>query len=401
MTTPVMELRLGRCYTGTKRRGMEVVREAMRLCNVARNRMVEEWRNEVRKADSWEWQKPWSMQFYHRGRDSVPGLATTIVSAASQQIYDWQKSRVPYNHEGDAKKKGEACFLYETSLPTFRSPMLPAKRQSWKIVKTDAGYEFSITLFSKQSSNIKKRWTWHIETGRMSKGRKLLLDRIVSQQESASKTDYRPADSKIIFKRKGKRDILMLQLGYRCPTKDLGLDQDRVAVLMPAPPGHNRPFILTDPEGKSFGLGDGRPLVAGCQRYEIRRRQLRFNYRDNAGSGHGRSRFFRTLRPWSRSVINLQDRWTKLFVHHVLQGCIATNCGTLEYREPTKPLREKLWFAKKGVPINWEKLQSSLIWKLESQHGIILRRNGKMMPRLGMAEFRELFPEEEKEELVV
>ena len=116
---------------------------------------------------------------------------------------------------------------------------------------------------------------------------------------------------------------------------------------------------------------------------------MRFRYRDGAGSGHGRQRWAKGIKPLERAVRDMCGRWQKQFISDMLKVALKEGCGMVLYREPTKPLREKEFFARSDTPFDWTAFIGRLKFKCESKG---LRFESE---RIGLAEWR---GESEKQE---
>jgi hypothetical protein len=175
------------------------------------------------------------------------------------------------------------------------------------------------------------------------------------------------------------------RLCYEIPTDGTGLPIDHVITLWPGGPDDKRPFRLTwkDAEGREgqWDLGDGLPLVAEYRRLIARRRAIKYRSRDGCGRGHGKGRFYNTIRPITRATRDMFERFRKQTIARLVQRAITAECGSLLYREPTKPVRAKTWFAAKDVPFPWCEFERQLAFKTE-QKGLEYR-----VERLRMAEW--------------
>jgi len=100
------------------------------------------------------------------------------------------------------------------------------------------------------------------------------------------------------------------------------------------------------------------------------------------GSGHGRQRWARAIKPMSRAVVDMQSRFLKLLSSDVVKLAIREGCGTIHYREPTLPVRTKEWFATQDMPLDWTKLESKIASKAK-QKGLRYEKT-----RIGMKEWK-------------
>jgi hypothetical protein len=193
--------------------------------------------------------------------------------------------------------------------------------------------------------------------------------------------EWRFADSQL-YEKKGK---WFAQICYELPAAE-SADSERTLTLLPGNPESEYPFrmLWTDSEGKDrdWTAGKAKPLIAEYRRVQARRRALRWRYRDGSGSGHGKNRFFRGIKPMERSVRDMCGRWQKQFISDVIKTALNEGCGAILYREPSKPLREKEFFARNDVPFDWTQFLGRLKFKCEAK-GLTFE-----VERIGLAEWR-------------
>ena len=151
--------------------------------------------------------------------------------------------------------------------------------------------------------------------------------------------------------------------------------------------------MIEFPDGTNRLLGDSKMYEAQHGRLDTRRQMIRYRSRDGTGRGRGKKRMYRNLKPMSRAFVNLENRFTHQLIADILKACIANDCGTLVYREPTMPIREdRMWFrrlpGKWGlIPFGWSVFESDLRHKMEAN----VIAMDKKMTRIGAAEHREKF----------
>lgn len=336
-------------------------------------------------------------ELYYAAREAAPHVAAKIMAACRGEVTSWLKGRMPWNHQG-AKDRWRALLNYEISPPTWRGfavpilnqdsvlyydgkcskPSLPAPK--WESNGDNAVLAFP--LFSNDSGREKKGALVRLEVRQLSGGNRALLKRIAGGE-------LKMCDSKIVAKRGG----LFFQLSYDVPVKNHGLDKDRVLKVLMNRKDARRPFLLEFPDKTTWMAGDGEPLGKEYERLVARRKGIQKRYQDGgAAKGRGRKRFYRALRPDSRAFRDMQDRFCKHLVADIVAACVKTGCGTVEYREPTMPLREHSWFAERGIPFDWTGFEARLKFKLAC-NGIDYATGGKGKgpPRMGIGEHQERF----------
>jgi hypothetical protein len=225
-------------------------------------------------------------------------------------------------------------------------------------------------VWSREGGYHHKDVVCRISVGKLSRGNRNLLKRVASGE-------LKMADSRIT-ERRGK---WYFDLCYEVPVKDHGLSEDRTAVLSM---GEGNSFDLTLPDGRVWNLGDDAILLKEYERLVMRRKVMRYRSKHQHGKGHGKARFYRRLRPYSHRFLDMQDEYRRHLMDDLIKACIKEDCGVVDYREPTIPLRDKSWFASNGVPFNWSEFLPLLKFKLECNSISMVK-----VHRMGMKEWRE------------
>jgi hypothetical protein len=298
-----------------------------------------------------------SRELYRVAVAAAPKLAANLASSCVQEVVARLKANTPYDHEGAARWVWQAVLASEVSLPTWRGGTIPAPRANMVLTYDDHQCTLRFALLSKASGYTTLSPTVRLDAGDLSAGNRRLLRKLADGT-------IRLADS-TICERKGK---WFVNLVYSLPATGSGLSVDRVLTLLPSLPDDRWPFCLTWQDGEDqrrWLIGNGKPLVAEYRRVQARRRALRFRYRDGAGSGHGKGRFFRALRPISRAVQDMQSRFEKQTASDIVKMALREECGAVVYREPTMPVREKCWFASQDMPFNWTSFLGRLKFRAE------------------------------------
>jgi len=410
MPIGILEVKLGRPCQMPERRLRSILEEARRDCCRARNAAITHWLLWRRSNPDWEPGGPYdapplkikrvakpvdpskkpskdppyapraflSREMYGVAANAVPCLNTSVVSSCAQEVNARLKANTPYNHDGPARWVWQAVLNAEVSLPTWRGGKIPLPRSVARLTKTDDACTLRIPLLSRKSSMAVISPVVRLHVSDLSVGRRRILSRLASGE-------LRLADSQIV-ERKG---TWYVQFCYDVPIDAVDLPTDRVLTVCPSLPGARRPFslmwIADDEPGDVncfWGIGNGRPLIAEYRRVVARRRALRARYSDGCGSGHGRKRWYRTIKPLSRCVTDMTSRFTKQTVADIIKKAIEQRCGSILYREPTMPVRNIGWFAKSDVPFDWVSFESRLSFKCET-HGIEYDKQ-----RIGVAEWR-------------
>ena len=415
----LLRLKLGACMTGPTKRLAEDLHAVARLCNRARNAMARAWLRW--REDNPDWQAPPALDtagkpklrrdgepillcpahpitlphpteghditfrtwLYHAGRKAVPELAGNLVSLCAGEVLSRLTAAMPYNHQGQARRRWEAVLGNEVNLDSYRSLSIPVPNNSSGIRYTDAGRDAKLSAAVRQrlltagssscaiafplwSGSSGRTWTCPIvrlEVRQLSRGNRHVVRKVASGQ-------WKFSDSELVFiEDKG----WFFHLTYQQPTADLGLDKSRVAVLSAADPKGLHPFTLTD-GSKTWQVGHGPLLKSAFGRLDARRRAMRQDY-GVAGSGrrgHCHQRNERDKRPITRHVRHLGNRIVAQAAAEVVKFCLRFDCGTVEYREPAPQARRHTWFGKADVQWDWTLFAAKLKHQL-ARRGIVLR----------------------------
>lgn len=390
MPTGILEVKIGRPYQMPERRLRLLLEQARRDCCIARNAAITHWLLWRRQNPTWEpgghyvppprkiARKPkppkegakppkdppyaprefLSREMYNVASAAAPHLNTSVCSSCVQEVNARLRTNTPYNHDGEARWVWQAILSSEVSLPTWRGGRIPMPRAVAKLTYTDDSCSLRFPLLSKASGYKTLSPVVRLHASDLKAGNRRILNRLANG-------DLRMADSQIV-ERKG---AWYVQLCYEVAVNAVGLSADRMFTVCPSQPDDPRPFVAkwTTEDGRelTWGLGNGKPLVAEYRRVVARRRALRARYSDGCGAGHGRKRWYRTIKPLSRYVIDLSSRFTKQTVADIVQLAIRERCGTVVFRQPTGPVKDTGWFAKQDVPFNWTDFESRLGFKCE------------------------------------
>lgn len=291
-----------------------------------------------------------SRELYDAARQAAPTLNTSVVSSCVQDVIDKLRSKKPYTLSGDMAFFWQAVLSSAVSLPTWQGGRIPLPRSVSKLTYDDHECTLRVPLLSKASGYRVLSPVVELAAGDLKAGNRRILRRLASG-------DLRLADSQIV-EIKGK---WYAQLCYDVPVNAVDLSLDRVLVVSPGLPEARRPFAcswtVVGDDGKEhvarWELGDGIPYFKEYERVQARRFAIKKRYSDGCGSGHGRKRWFKAMKPMSRVVIDMEARFTKQLVADIVKLAIREQCGTVLFREPSMPVRDMCWFAEHDVPFNW------------------------------------------------
>jgi len=406
MAVAILEIKLGRPYEMPARRLGKLLEQASRDCCKARNAAITHWLLWRRQNPDWEpggkYEAPprkikraakplkpgakppkdppygprefLSRELYDMATKAAPKLNSSLASSCVQDVVSRLKANTPYNHDGEARWVWRAILQSEVSLPTWRGGKIPAPRSVTKLHYSEDECWVQFALLSKQSGYRTLSPKVRLHAADLTAANRRLLRKLAGGE-------MRLADSQL-YQKKGK---WYFQACYELPTPE-ELQSERTLTLEIGKPESDYPFRLrwTDCDGKErdWTAGKAKPLIAEYRRIQARRRAIRWRYRDGAGSGHGRQRWAKAIKPMERAVRDLSGRWQKQFVSDVIKHAIKEGCGEIVYREPTMPLREKTLFAGQDVPFDWTSFLGRLRFKAEAK-GLRFDRR-----RMGMKEWR-------------
>lgn len=406
MAVAILEIKLGRPYQMPTKRLHMLLEQARRDCCKARNAAITHWLLWRRQNPDWKpggkydapapkiKRKPkppkpdakppkdplygprefMSRELYAVASVAAKNLNTSLASSCVQNVVSRLRAKMPYNHDGDARWVWRAILDSEVSLPTWRGGKIPAPRRATKLAYTEDECWVQFPLLSTQSGYRTMSPKVRLHAADLTAGNRRLLRKLASGE-------MRLADSQL-YEKKGK---WYFQACYELPTPE-ELQSERSLTIEIGKPESDYPFRLrwTDSDGKQrdWTAGKAKPLIAEYRRIQARRRAIKWRYRDGAGSGHGRQRWAKAIKPMERAVRDMSSRWQKQFVSDVVKHAIKEGCGAILYREPTMPLREKTMFAREDVPFDWTGFEGRLRFKAECKG---LRYSST---RMGMQEWR-------------
>lgn len=426
----VLNLKVGACMTGPTKRLVADLEAAEAALSLSRNAMIRHWERwhednpnyvPVQRIDRAGKPKvtkdgkpvlehpayPQQLErdLYHVGRTISPHLTVAIVTAARNEVLADLKSKLPYNHAGKARFVWEAIKFSELPRPLYRpqgiivptnnaafayrdkvNRVLSKKNAEQMVAMSGGGCVLQFPLFSGVSGRAVTNPVVKLEVRQISEGNRNLLARIAHGTLSLK-------DSRLVRKT-GKRGktFWLFQLTYAPPTKDLGLDTERTAILYPMTGKSVAPFLIQEPDGYRWHVGGGKGLKGELDRLDNRRRELQLHYKSGVGQGHGKGRFFAKYKPLARSAMDARKRFIGDLLSEIVRFCRRNNCGTLLYREPGLQCRQKMtWFAEQRVEFPWTELAAAIEYKL-SGLGIKLA-----VERISGKELRERFAPEEEE----
>lgn len=408
----IIEFKIGACVNAPTKRLYALLRETQAACSKARNAMVRHW---VRwREDNPEWTpaqrrvrdgspkvtkdgKPVmeslfcsqdvENELYHVGRRVAPNVRPLIISHCRGEVVDLLKAKLPYNHEGTSRFRWEGVLAFEVASPSYKGDNpIPCPSADATLTCTESECTLEFSLLSKDSGYANTTFKVRLEKRQLSAGNRRLAEKIAN-------TPKMLRDSKIVF----KRGAWFFQCCYATDEATSTLDAERVCVLTPQTDKVSHPFELKLPDGRAWKMGHAGILEAEYTRLVLRRKTIRHRHKTGVGKGHGRGRFESIVQPWSRAYYDMEDRYRKQLCADIVEACERNNAGSLLYREPSLPLRERVWYGARGVPFDWTRFLSQLSHAC-MKRGIVLVQEGsgakKRQPRIGIPGHKEEYPKQ-------
>ena len=437
--TCIIEVRLGKCLTGPTKRMARDLHDAARACNQARNAIVKQWElwhwqrpdyepaqmhdktglplvrvkhggkttllvddggkyrtrrgksvsvpedAEISPAtehrffpqtliDSWA-----ADSLYSTAKRIAPQIAGKLLSSLVQEVKDDLSAKMPWSHDGQARRKYEAIVNCEISRQTYRQPLIPVPSQdiviAWngalsrKLTEKSRVKQHILAaggngqcvvrfpIFSRESGRKQQSIICRVEVRQLDKRRRskrsersrsAILRRIVAGE-------WPLRDSHLVYKRKA----WFLQIVTVLPQRMAKLNQGVVADLMPCPLQRWRPFRLTCGEDM-LDVGHAQHYAHEYARLVKRRKTLQARYKTGMAKGHGKQHFFRTFTRWERATRDMQSVYLWRLANAAADYCVQHEAGKLVWREPSLGLRKQDWFSMHGVPLDWTDLRAKL-----------------------------------------
>lgn len=347
---------------------------------------------------------------YHWARSVATRVSSQIGSNIAQKAKSELTANVPYDHafgktnaDGSRKLVCDALVNDEISRKTYRSFTIPCLRSTTLFAyqgyatgrANKAGSRSDVTganccyvdvvLWSTDSPFQQKSLRFRLNLKSREAGHRKILAKI-------AKGEIRMADSQLV-KKDGQ---WYFQMAYNPEPKDYQLNPARTAVLVPG--SGDSPFYIGffDENGELFAtrsIGNGRAYKMQLQRLTLRRRALQYRYRFGARKGRGRKSFFQKRNMETRSGLYLQAGFRKQAVAEIMKMVRVFDCGTMLYREPTKPVRvhSAIWFNQQDANFDYTIFLESL------KHKMAAHRVDFSSDRIDMKHWKEMILEKSTE----
>ena len=293
-----------------------------------------------------------STLLYHAIRAGSPGLSGTTHSMLAQELNSHLSAKVDWRRgdktpDGQRRRRGDAIMAGEDRPPWFTAISIPVRAIEASLRYGDAsvlicrpcpGEELQLSFSTSRLTGRYRRILQDLSSGR----RKL-------------------QDAKLIYKAQEGEWFYYLPVTFDAPSLQTTLQAELRPVVTEQQGQLDRPFHLHLPEvPRPWSVGDGRYLVAQCERLATMIKSMGRRYQWRSGPGHGRADIdvrTRKVRQRQRNVV-LEVR--RRMLKDIVRQCLSHCCGTLLYREPSLPLRDKAWFTRKRIDWDWTAFRTDL-----------------------------------------
>lgn len=282
-----------------------------------------------------------STYIYHAVAEVTAGLTATVRSMLAAQVasylsgkLDWREGKT---EDGKRPRRRDAINKGDARPPYYTATEIPIRAAEATFRYSD---DASLTFRVLASGAT----TVSLSTRQFSSGQRTLLKELSAKQRKLT-------DSKLLLKNDNWYWYLTLE--FDAPV----IQSERTAELrVRMPPGEawqgrrEHPCDLTLPgRDRPWGCGLGEWYVDFIARLETRRKRIGERYRHRAGTGHGRDKWDTISHRLGASRQRATDEFRRQLIVEIVDHAERAGCGTVLYHEPSLPLREKCWFAMRGV----------------------------------------------------
>lgn len=340
----------------------ETLEHVADLCRRGTNAAVENWLLRERgKAESPKQAKPSSRtgkplhpstKLYHAVTESVPTLSADIATCLANKLWSNLNAKLDWRRrDGTPRKRMDAILDYEDRPPWNTADLIPAPNKNVTIAFND---ELTLTLRNviRKEPAVKL----FISLKGLPTGKKRIIRECMDGERKLS-------DSQIV--KKTLRNGSEAWFFYFCTAADSKEINPEISVtLTPLVNGAaaktDRPFRVTFPAGGYWDVGDGRYLWGQTNRLLGLTKQIGYRYRNGNGTGHGRKKIDKAVRRRRAQLRNVRDEFRRRCINDIIRQCERRQAGTIQYREPTGPVKTKTWFAGVELEFDWTRFLGDL-----------------------------------------
>lgn len=332
---------------------LEELERIAALVRLGRNAGVEDWllrqrgKSETAKQSKESPRKPGqslgeSTKIYHGISAVVPELGSDVVASIAKGIWSNLGAKLDWRRrDGKPKKRMDAIVAYEDRPPWFTGTEIPVAN---KYAKVELGDELHLTV-----NNLVKPY----EPLRLQLSLKGVPPSIKKRIRRVLSGELKFSDSRLL--KKGEKWIWFWPISEEKP----GVFSDRELILTPQfneakTRQSDKPFFTTSPDGRIWWLGDGRMIVAVTLRLIGLRKAIGYLKKNGLmASGHGRGKVDIAIRKRRTQERHMRHEFRHKLINDIIKQCIRHQCGTIIYREPTGPAKDKCWFERIELDFDW------------------------------------------------
>lgn len=313
-------------------------------------------------------------KLYHAIVERFPQIGTKNVPMLAAQINTYLNAKVDWrtktkDEKGKQRKRSDAILSYEDRIPCFTAMEIPVHNEQCDLTMGD-----ELTLKIKRVTRDVEYVQVKLSLRRIGPAIKTILHELTRKERKLS-------DSKILKTSKGW--FWYLPVGF----EQSACDPEKEITLKPIVPENDgdpeRPFVVSSGSHKR-NIGDGRYLRRQTLRIESAIKQVGYRYKQQRkGAGHGRKKIDQSLSRRRRTLSNCVDECRRRMILDAVNYARRNEAGTVIYRKPSGPVKEKCWFDVNGLTWDWTRFESDLKNSL-AKHGIQLKtKDLKMKEVLG------------------
>ena len=314
------------------------------LCRRARNAAIEDWLLRARGMPPSAKQRDGlseSTLLYHAVTAACPSLDTQLAALIAGSIssslgakLDWRRGS---GEDGKRPRRRDAILDYQDRPPYFSGLEIPVRARTCKLKYGPRTYLDAL---------LERRNHLSLD---------ILTDKLPAKQKqillAVATGERKQQDSRIVCKDGTWYWYLTVA------NESLEMDARKMLVLSPVIPADDdkrsdRPFRC-EWENEHWLVGEGRYYRAQLERLWRILKEIGWQYRQRSGTGHGRGKYDVATALRRTQMRNIATEFRRKVIVSILSQCERWGCGTILYREPTLPVRELCWFAKRGG-LDWD-----------------------------------------------
>lgn len=293
-----------------------------------------------------------STNIYHSIKEHDIGIDSQVASMLAASINSFVSGKLDWRENESGKaKRSDAIKAGNARPPYFTAIEIPVHNKISKLTLEDC-YRLSIRpIVNEQPISLK------IATSKLPRRLRLVLASILSGEQ-------RMPCGTLHYRDKGSKPAWYWNISISSEVEPL--DSDVEVEVWPTLDGDgersvDRPFTCVLPGGRKWAVGDGRFFLSQVERLEGAIKSIGHAYRNRrTGAGHGRAKYDANKSRFRAQLANVTAEVRRKCIVDIIDQCKRNNAGTLVYREPTNPAKDKVWFKIKGVEWDWTRFGTDL-----------------------------------------